>query len=187
MGRVLRWTSHAAFAVSLIVCLAACTLWAASFRALMGVSWDIWRSGPALRRTQLFVSGFDQRVSFGFIDMEFLDSGLAAKSRRNFPQNFTWSRDPISLLVQPASPPPWGVVHLKRHDSRESYFLWYLTLPFWSVALFLVTLLCHRAWTLPRRWNKRPGACPVCGYDMRATPERCPECGTVSTQQDADV
>ena len=27
------------------------------------------------------------------------------------------------------------------------------------------------------RWSCRPGLCPRCGYDRRATPGRCPECG----------
>jgi hypothetical protein len=42
------------------------------------------------------------------------------------------------------------------------------------VALFL--LLPARGW-MKRRLNS-PGCCLTCGYDLRASPDRCPECGT---------
>jgi len=43
-----------------------------------------------------------------------------------------------------------------------------------GVILAVITTF-RRAKVLPA------GICRVCGYDLRATPERCPECGTVPT------
>ena len=38
-------------------------------------------------------------------------------------------------------------------------------------------VVAHR---MTRRWRRRClGLCPVCGYDLRATPDQCPECGRV--------
>jgi hypothetical protein len=52
------------------------------------------------------------------------------------------------------------------------------TVPHWSVALTSVVL---PAWWIRsfyrRRRAQRLGHCSRCGYDLRATPERCPECG----------
>jgi uncharacterized membrane protein len=47
---------------------------------------------------------------------------------------------------------------------------------FIAVLLLYITQLCRLS-LRRRRW--RNGRCPTCGYDIRATPDQCPECGEV--------
>ena len=60
----------------------------------------------------------------------------------------------------------------------DNYSLRGVTIPRWMLALPLAILPAW--WTLRRCCRKvAVGLCPSCGYDLRATPERCPECGAV--------
>jgi len=54
--------------------------------------------------------------------------------------------------------------------------------------LFLASIVAPAIWLVSRQMRKRRhrvGYCTVCGYDLRATPDRCPECGAVPTAKAA--
>jgi hypothetical protein len=56
------------------------------------------------------------------------------------------------------------------------YNVWWV--PHWLATIpFLVPPLVIAIGALHRRRRLTTGLCPECGYDLRASPERCPECG----------
>jgi len=48
--------------------------------------------------------------------------------------------------------------------------------PYWLACSLLASLPAFR-W---RRRGPTAGLCSACGYDLRATPDRCPECGAIA-------
>jgi hypothetical protein len=54
----------------------------------------------------------------------------------------------------------------------------FVTLPYWFLALLTATPVVLKWRSLSRlRRRRRLGLCLRCGYDLRASPQRCPECG----------
>jgi hypothetical protein len=71
------------------------------------------------------------------------------------------------LLWHTRQPPLSHVIHAR------------VIVPFWWIVVGMSIL--PLTWTIRRlrfRRRKQRGLCPTCGYDLRATPDRCPECGT---------
>ena len=54
-----------------------------------------------------------------------------------------------------------------------------LLVPYWLIALLAIVLpLAYVSTLLPQLTKRHRGnLCRACGYDLRATPDRCPECG----------
>jgi len=62
------------------------------------------------------------------------------------------------------------------------YRLW--VVPYWVLILLLSPpVLIRLGRSIQSRKRTETGCCPSCGYDLRATPERCPECGLVPTAE----
>ena len=153
MRRSIRVILTIVAAVSLLLCVAVCALWVRSYRdgdyICLAVS--------SRRAAGIFAAEGHMRVSWGWnIDGTWRESFWEGTTSDGFVTTRWFDIDSSGLKS------PVGWIGFK-------FPIVCALAPPALVLLFVLSRLRRRLYVA--------GHCPACGYDLRASPERCPECG----------
>src|SRR4029079_9653333 len=118
-------------------------------------------------------------------------AGIALQVITPIPPTFEfggWSHFAFPFLIPPPAearhPIDWGHDVTRPQPSDRMEWSWYsisLWIPFLMTTVLPAWWLMGRAGSWHRNRFRELRLCLNCGYDLRATPDRCPECGTAST------
>jgi hypothetical protein len=135
----------------------------------------------------------------GFIKWEgkMLESSSSIPHAQTATQNTRWQWNVESgtlWLLTPHPDRPWIPFQFSSTYNFGPGFFYNTrgsSLPFWRLSIYtgvwpaisIAIALCRRS---IRGRLARAGRCANCGYDLRATPNRCPECGRPVTSHQSD-
>ncbi len=176
----MKWVLRILTGLSVLLCLSIVLLWARSYRVSdvvtcnsviateglrQGRRWDVWAC-----RGKLVVCRFDWSA--------YRASDAPPPTRWN--TRVSQPADPALVVPGYGASKGWlGLRVLPGYWGAGSLCL---ILPFWMLVLASAALPFRGILAIQRRWvrrrRQRMGLCPQCAYDLRASKDRCPECGT---------
>jgi len=183
-----RWRFDFAAAVSAVLCVATLFMWHRSSRfhddALSYRSQVI----PLQRTHSLTLWSHQGRIGIRWsgITEARNSSPDPAFFRANIDRDFwmhSYAPEPSTYMFSPESYGSFlgmsGRFHnLFDHTAGADFSFWF-AIHYWLP--IVTSLILPGCWMYLRfrRSRLRDGRCHVCGYDLRATPDRCPECGEI--------
>jgi hypothetical protein len=165
---------HISVAVSLLFCVVICAAWVGSYWRTSSV-----RYTSAANRYWVFLDR-------GVVQLEFTagDTGDQGWAWNDYRRRAAWGRDELSAFGNGF----WarmGFATWEGDCADNEHFLNPLPFRSWIAPLWVGvvgTMVLPGVWGWKvgrRRRRTREGLCEGCGYDLRASGERCPECGRV--------
>ena len=165
MRRVVRLAFTICSAASLVLCLASATWWVRSQ----------WRYDLLVYHGTRWHWGFRSHPDRFYLEVAVDDEDSERVPRWTAVSEERWDAD--NVAADPSMSGRLGFM-FGRNTNWSLYDNYVVGLPYWSVTI--LAAVPPATWAvgrLRRRRRGRTGLCPTCGYDLRATPDRCPECG----------
>jgi len=166
--------------VSALVCVAACVFWVRGYF----ISDSFFREKYQDVGDRSYWIQDMVRSGRGGIGMNEISQGFKRGWRygRKAPFHRTLPAEYPNFKVGVGDQSVWGgfkhgaFSHPEPMHVRPRAYGWQIVVPFWSIVPPTAIAPLIAIWRRSRR-RITFGNCASCGYDMRATPMRCPECG----------
>jgi len=188
-----RWLSNLLAALSLLLCVATVMLWVRSYTLSDQFEWQH-RDGKQWlhsARGSLVIGHWLSDQSGQAAD--FYGAKYVRETPRAAAVELVWM---LLACVNPGETnvtwERFGFAWYEKRRANQSSLTATAVAPFWFIAAATAAAPLGRTATLLLatlrvRRRLRKGHCTTCGYDLRATPDRCPECGTVRSMTSSAV